>query len=273
MNVIVKINNLNDLTNIKNADGFILANKRFSYGYDYSFTQKDIINIKKNTNKKIYVLINRIFYDEDIDTLKKYLIFLKRIKVDGIFFNDFGVYMLAKGLKMEHLLIFYHETFLRNSKDVLTYQELGIKNICLSKDMNIKSLNNLNDNKENYYILAFGYIPIYYSKRKVISNYFKKEKLDNNPNELGYILKENTRDNKYRVLEQSSQSIIYADKILSYLDYIDVLNNKIDNFIIDSLFIDNETINDVIDIIKNKADKQLDVDTSSYFLEKDIDLE
>ena len=69
--------------------------------------------------------------------LKAYLEKLIKIDVDGIFFADFAVFMLLKELNATNKAIFYHETFLRNSHDILTYQSLGINRIICSKDMHL----------------------------------------------------------------------------------------------------------------------------------------
>ena len=175
MEIIVKVNKLNDIFLLDNADAYLLSNKHFSYRYDESFCINKIRKVKsfcKQNNKKVYVLINKIFKDEQLEELRLFLEKLKKVDVDGIYFADFAVFMLAKELGIQNKCVFYHETFLRNSYDILTYQSFGINKIVCSKDMHIDDINNLPlDKKDSYGIICFGYIPLYQSERKIISNY------------------------------------------------------------------------------------------------------
>ena len=66
MELIVKVNKLNDIYTLDNADAYLVANRHFSYRYDESFCINKIRTVKnycKKNNKKIYVLLNKIFKD------------------------------------------------------------------------------------------------------------------------------------------------------------------------------------------------------------------
>ena len=272
MEIIVKVNKLNDIFLLDNADAYLLSNKHFSYRYDESFCINKIRKVKsfcKQNNKKVYVLVNKIFKDEQLEELRLFLEKLKKVDVDGIYFADFAVFMLAKELNIQDKCVFYHETFLRNSYDILTYQSFGINKIVCSKDMHIDDINNLPlDKKDSYGITCFGYIPLYQSERKIISNYvflngLKKATISSK--ELS--LKENTRDELYKVIEQNGISSIFASDVLCYLSYIDALEKHINSFIIDSLFFDVNYIKEVVSLFKNKEnmDKLVKLDESISF--------
>ena len=64
-------------------------------------------------------------------------------------------------------------------------------------------------------------------------------------------LKENTRDSKYKVIQQNGISSIFADEVLCYLNDIKQLKENINTFIIDSLFFDCNFINEVALLFKN----------------------
>ena len=255
MEIVVKINKLDDIYLVENADAFLLSNKHFSYRYDESFCINKIRKVKtfcKQHNKKLYVLVNKIFKDEELEYLRLFLEKLKKADVDGIYFADFAVFMIAKELQIQDKCIFYHETFLRNSYDILTYQSLGINRIICSKDMNLNDINNLPiDKKESYGILCFGYVPLYQSERKIISNYLSLNKLDKKINKSKNLtLKENTRNEHYKVIEQNGISSIFNSEVLCYLNHLEELKTHIDTFIIDGLFFKPEYINYVAKCFK-----------------------
>ena len=188
-----------------------------------------------------------------MEELKIYLEKLVKIDVDGIFFADFAVFMLLKELNASNKAIFYHETFLRNTYDILTYKSYGINKIVCSKDMNLEDIKHLpSELKDDFGILCFGYIPLYESQRKIISHYAKHNKLDKSIiNSKDLSLKENTRDEQYKVIEQNGTSSIFDSKVLSYINYANELSNNVNMFIIDSLFFDVNYIKDVINAFKD----------------------
>ena len=274
MEIIVKVNKLEDVYTLDNVDAYLLANRQFSYRFVESFCINKINKVRKyahENNKKVYVLINKIFKDDELEKLEVFLTKLKKANVDGIFFTDFAVFMLAEKLEMADKCIFYHETFLRNTYDILTYQESGIKKIICSKDMHLKDIKLLpKENKDSYGIICFGYIPLYESQRKILTHYISMNKL---PKSLIHSttlsLKEHTRDDRYKVIEQEGVSSIFDSKVYSYLPYIKELSENINMFIVDSLFFETSYIKEVVELIK-KAQQGIDVTEELTKLDESI---
>ena len=274
MEIIVKVNKLEDVYTLDNVDAYLLANRQFSYRFVESFCINKINKVRKyahENNKKVYVLINKIFKDDELEKLEVFLTKLKKANVDGIFFTDFAVFMLAEKLEMADKCIFYHETFLRNTYDILTYQESGIKKIICSKDMHLKDIKLLpKEKKDTYGIICFGYIPLYESQRKILTHYISMNKL---PKSLIHSttlsLKEHTRDDRYKVIEQEGVSSIFDSKVYSYLPYIKELSENINMFIVDSLFFETSYIKEVVELIK-KAHQGIDVTEELTKLDESI---
>lgn len=274
MEIIVKVNKLEDVYTLDNVDAYLLANRQFSYRFVESFCINKINKVRKyahDNNKKVYILVNKIFKDDDLEKLEVFLTKLKKANVDGIFFTDFAVFVLAEKLEMANKCIFYHETFLRNTYDILTYQESGIKKIICSKDMHLKDIKLLpKENKDSYGIICFGYIPLYESQRKILTHYISMNKL---PKSLLYSntlsLKEHTRDDRYKVIEQEGVSSIFDSKVYSYLPYIKELSENINMFIVDSLFFETSYIKEVVELIK-KAHQGIDVTEELTKLDESI---
>lgn len=274
MEIIVKVNKLEDVYTLDNVDAYLLANRQFSYRFVESFCINKINKVRKyahDNNKKVYILVNKIFKDDDLEKLEIFLTKLKKANVDGIFFTDFAVFVLAEKLEMADKCIFYHETFLRNTYDILTYQESGIKKIICSKDMHLKDIKLLpKENKDSYGIICFGYIPLYESQRKILTHYISMNKL---PKSLLYSntlsLKEHTRDDRYKVIEQEGVSSIFDSKVYSYLPYVKELSENINMFIVDSLFFETSYIKEVVELIK-KAHQGIDVTNDLVKLDESI---
>lgn len=275
MEIVIKINHFEDINVLTNADAYLLANKRFSYRYNDSFNLNEIKKVKRycmKNNKKVYILLNRIFKDNELNKLKVFMEKLKIIDVDGYYFSDFAVFMIARDLNISDKCIFYHETFLRNTYDILTYQQFGIKKIICSKDMNLENIKRLPKNKkETYGIICFGYIPLYESQRKILTNYAKLNNLNKDlTNSFDLALKENTRNEFYKVIEQNGVASIFDSKVLSYLDHVNILKDYINIFVVDSLFFSVSYVYQIIELIKKAADG-LNVNNMLRELDKNIE--
>lgn len=217
MEYVTTIHSLKDIDILTNTDAYLLNHSFFSTPSQQNFTltnlKKAILKIHK-LKKKAYVLVNKIFFDTELEKLKCFLITLKGINVDSIYYADFAVYELAKEYHMEHLLVFYHETFARSSYDIQTYLSFSEQKVIISKDATFENIQKLN-NKEKLGLLFFGYFPIYYSKRKVITNQKNIYHLPISTKEI-YQLKEEKRDELHFCIENKNGTIIYHHTPLSY---------------------------------------------------------
>ncbi len=265
MEFIAKINHLEDIYLLSKADAFLLSHQKFSYRFDESFNIAKIKKVKNyclKNHKKVYVSINKIFKDEQLDELKTFMQKLIEISIDGFFFTDFAVFMIAKELNVQSKCYFAHETFLRNTLDIMTYQQLGISNIICSKDMHIDDMKHLPIKQKNHYgILCFGYVPLYESERKIVTHYIKAQNLDSHLLQSKELyLKEETRDEKYRVLEQKGIASIFNSKVLSYLLDMKELAKHIELFLFDELFLDARYLNKVMDLFHKACIEEVSID-------------
>ena len=284
MEYIATICSLQDMPQLLRVDSFLIGHSFYANRLSASFNQKQIIQAKKyckENHKKIYVLVNKIFTNSELNRLKKYLIFLKKIQVDGIFFCDFAVFELAKELHIENLLVFYHETFLKSATDLLAYHQIGIPRCVFSKDATIKDICSLKPEYKDFAgVIVQGYVPIYYSKRKILSNFYRVNhfKKPKNFNE-GFFLKEKIREDFYPVIENKSGTLVFLPTPLSYIESILTLKDHLSFIIFDNIF---ENINDLIQWIhlyqkvlnENQMIQDLDLKNfSSGFLLKKTELE
>lgn len=256
MEYVTIINSINDIQILNNSDAFLLGNHRYAIHIMGSFSLNDIKKTKKTIHslgKKIYILVNKIFFDDELESLYFYLKKLKEINVDGIYFADFAVYEIAKELNMLDKLVFYHETFARSYFDIKRFINLKIKQVIISKDSSLESINKLN-NKEKLGITFMGYMPLYYSKRKVLSNQQKVYKLNIDTKQI-YQLKEEKREELNYLIENKNGSIIFYAIPLNYYHYKNELEKYVSTFVIQTLFFDLNKINNFINLCKNKTNK------------------
>lgn len=124
-------------------------------------------------NKKVYVTVNIVFHDEDIEGLEKYLKELKRINVDAVIVSDPLVISLIKE-KVPDLEI--HISTQQNTLNSLVckfWEEEGAKRVVLGRECSKKDmLDILKNTNIDIEVFIQGAMCVAYSGRCVLSNYF-----------------------------------------------------------------------------------------------------
>lgn len=124
----------------------------FSYGADavyfggqnYSLRANaknfDLEDIKKATeyahslNKKVYVTVNIVFHNENLEGLKDYLLYLESVNVDGIIASDIVVLKMIKDLKLKTKVILSTQASTLNSFTAEFYKDFGVDQIVLARE-------------------------------------------------------------------------------------------------------------------------------------------
>lgn len=124
----------------------------FSYGADavyfggqnYSLRANaknfDLEDIKNATeyahslNKKVYVTVNIVFHNENLEGLKDYLLYLESVNVDGIIASDIVVLKMIKDLKLKTKVILSTQASTLNSFTAEFYKDFGVDQIVLARE-------------------------------------------------------------------------------------------------------------------------------------------
>lgn len=133
---------------------------------------KEAVNYAHNLNKKVYVTVNIVFHNEELNGLKEYLLYLDSINVDGIIVSDIVVMKLHKELNLKLELHISTQASISNKESALFYKNLGAKRLVLAREC---SKNDIKEIKEitNLDLEAFihGAMCTSISGRCVLSNY------------------------------------------------------------------------------------------------------
>lgn len=95
---------------------------------------KEAVNFAHNLNKKVYVTVNIVLHNEELDNLKDYLLYLDSINVDGIIVSDITVMKLHKELNLKLELHISTQASISNYETALFYKELGAKRLVLARE-------------------------------------------------------------------------------------------------------------------------------------------
>lgn len=233
-------------------DGVLLGLKGYSATYETEFELEEIeeiISLLKG--KEVFISINKNILNYEIENLYKQLEKLNEMKITGILFYDLAI--LNRKEKIKHNLWWAQEHFTTNYLTAKYYEEEGVKGAYLSSDITKKDLEEIRKNtKIKLMINAFGYLPIFVSRRNVIENYKKTFQIKNKGKNY-YIEKEGKR---YPIVERKEGTYVYsafilnaAEEILSFQD------NGFEYIVLNSFQIEEEKFKEIV-ILFSKITKE-----------------
>jgi len=125
------------------ADAVYLGGKRFNmrmHRSDFNFTNEELVtavDYAHSQGVKIYVVVNNLLYEPELDPLVDYLYFLRDIGVDAIIVQDLGLIRL---IREEGLPLKMHASTMMNVHNIegaRVLAELGISRIITSRDITL----------------------------------------------------------------------------------------------------------------------------------------
>lgn len=154
-------------------DGMILPLESFSVDYFKYYSISDIKEYRKNTDKLLYVVINKMIFNNELDNLLNVLKELENIKVDGVFFYDLAVLNLVRENNLSINLIYNGTHMVTNSDTINLYYDLGVKGAYLSNEITKNEVLNIRSNtKSDLFILLLGNPVVAMSRRSLLTSYF-----------------------------------------------------------------------------------------------------
>ena len=249
--IILIPNDINDIKNLHNkVDGFILPIKDLAVNYNYYIDINELEEILSITNKDIFISLNKNMHNKDISKLKDTLLKLENYNIKGIMYYDVSVIELKKELNLKNELVWAADHLVTNYSTINYWYNEGARYAYLSREITKNEILDIKANTKAKLIMnIFGYIPMFTSKRKLISNYletFNKDKKSN----IYYMYKEGV---KYPLKEEDGL-VAYSSYVLNGIK--EYYNLDLDYYVINSFLIDN--IEDIIDIFKNVNQSNLE---------------
>lgn len=212
---------------------FIVPLKDFSINYPDTFSLDDV-KILKETGAEIFVCINKNIYNNELDKLKKLMIDIDNLDINGIIFYDIAVVKLRKDLNLKTELVWSQEHLVTNYGTINYWYEKGVKYAYLSSELSKDEiLDIIKKSKAKLFMNVFGYVPMFTSRRHLVNNYLDYFNLSDEGS-LKNLYKEGK---EYPIIDGDHGTTVYSDYILNILDE-DFLNDM--HIVFNSMFIDDE---------------------------------
>ena len=148
------------------ADAVYLAGKRFgARKYANNFDEKEIIDAIKYCHLygvKVYVTVNTMIYESELDDVLEYLKYLHINGVDAIIMQDIG--LISKVREYLPNLEIHASTQLHNHNNsgAKLLKELGVTRIVFDREMSIDEIKNINVDIEKE-VFVYGALCVCYS--------------------------------------------------------------------------------------------------------------
>lgn len=134
------------------ADAVYAGGKRFNMRLlrkDFNFTDEElyeVVNYLHDSGKKLYVTVNSLYYEDEIEKVGEYLFYLKEIGVDAVIIQDTG---LVSIINRFNIGIPFHASVqmgINNSGAVKWLESLGFSRVILSKNLSLKEIRDISHN-------------------------------------------------------------------------------------------------------------------------------
>ena len=124
-------------------------------------------------NKKVYVTVNIVSHNEDLDGLSEYLKELEKIKVDAIIVSDPLVIDIVNKEKINLETHISTQNSTTNIEGVKYWMDKGVKRVVLAREVSKKDIKKIIDETGcDIEVFLHGAMCTCYSGRCVLSNYF-----------------------------------------------------------------------------------------------------
>lgn len=232
---------LNSLLN-KDIDGIILSIDKLSVNDSFYIDIDDLDKIDFR-GKKVFLSINKLMHNNDLEYLRIVMNKLKNRDI-RILFYDMAVYNIAKELDIVSKLVIAQDHLNASVLSNKFYFNRGIKGSYITSDITCDELLEIKKNSNmEVFFLGYGYAPIFYSRRYLITNYLKYIGEENDGSEYHII---SDTDKEYKICEEEYGTTIYTEWPINLLNYIDKLKD-IDYLVLKSNKIDDSEFNKMVD--------------------------
>lgn len=248
-----------DKYNDKDIQGLIFSIKELSVNNSLYLNIDEFKSIIKDINPKfeIWVSLNKIMHNKDLELLENTLKELDKLNITGILFYDLGVLNICKRLKLNFKLCIYQDHLNASINSHNFYYKNNVQYSLITSDITIDEMLEINNNsKIKLMVMGYGYLPIFYSRRYLVSNYL--EYIDKDNNRDRYYLKD--KDEYYPIIEEDYGTTVYTSKPINLIKYIDKLDSM-EYVILNSNYIDDDEFMKVLDKYINK-----EIDNSDNYL-------
>jgi U32 family peptidase len=259
MNLFVPIHNHEQLAAVASlkVSAVILSTAFCSSKTQYPLTIDELASLsKKSTEKKVpwYLSVNRMMLQGEWSTFEQEIQQVSTFHPTGFIVSDLGVMYYLKKNYPDKKIILQTDTTIANAQDVEILLSLGVDVVALARELTLNEITEIVLRHGNHVMISgFGYQCMSTSSRPLMSNYFEYIQQDFDVLYKRFTLQEEGRNERYPAMQDTHGFHIFTSSVLEVFDEANTLEEVgLNHLIIDSLFIDDDTVQSVIKTFNKK---------------------
>lgn len=214
------------------ADAVFLAGKKFglrAYGGNFDNDQlKYAVQYAHDRGKKIYITVNIIPREDELEGLDEYLKYLYEIGVDAVIVSDLGVFSVCREAAPNLPIHISTQASSANWRSVKMWKDLGAERIVLAREVSVAEMADIRKKVDvELEVFGHGAMCISWSGRCLLSNFFTHGKRQSNRGEciqacrFKYSVMEESRPGQYFPIEEDEHgTYIFNSKDLCLIEHI-----------------------------------------------------
>lgn len=199
-----------------------------------NFSLEDIksgVEYAHERGKRIYITLNIVPHDDDLEGLEEYIKYLYDINVDAVIVSDPGMFSIVKRTVPDLQIHISTQASVTNYETIMFWYSLGVRRIVLARELSFEEIKAITSKiPEDLEIEAFvhGSMCMSYSGRCLMSNYMTDRDANrgdcSQPCRYKYHVVEEKRPGEYfPIVENDEGSFIFNSKDLCMIEHIEKL--------------------------------------------------
>lgn len=260
--------NLDELVQVMDAgaDAVSIGHERFGLRVAGNFSLDEIreaVRLAHARGVKIYVSVNSVLHNTDLEELPDYLTALDEIGVDAVVFGDPAVVITARQVGLKAPLHWNAEVLTTNYETMNYWGSKGATRAFVARELNMDAIVETKENAEvEIQVQVHGPTCIFHSRRDLVTNYEKHKGAEsvNSGLERGLFITEEKRDElQYPIYEDRNGTHIMSAEDICILEYLDeLMDAEIDSFKIEGIMKDAAHNAKVVSIYREAIDTYME---------------
>lgn len=132
---------------------------------------KEVVTYAHLLNVKVYVTVNTLIYESEVETFLKYIDFLVSIHVDALIIQDLGMLDLVHQIYPDLELHASTQMHIHSLDGVKEVSKLGVKRVVLARETDLETVKHIRENTEmELEIFVHGALCVSYSGQCLMSS-------------------------------------------------------------------------------------------------------
>ena len=199
--------------------------------------------VKRLQGSLLYVEVNGLYDEHELDDLKKHLDALHEMGIPGILFQDFGVLRYCQQKHYDFDLMYAPQTLNTNPMTLNTLRDLGVSSAVVAKEIPLEDQLSIREHTAMPLMLqVHGVSYMMSSKRHLLTTYQEWAHVETDAHD--FIIQPRDSSQRCHIYEDERGTTVYTESKIYMLDLFNRIN-VFDYFYIETMYMDDREILEV----------------------------